>query len=188
MDSRDVTTAIRELVRPALREVGFSRFAGRNAWRIGQTKIDVVNFQSFGNWLADRLGCTTFSFGVNVGCYFPNVPPSPLFPRTNANQLPKEYECHFRGELHRKLEQPEWDRRDIWYVDPDGIYLEPALRDAIRALLTEGMAWFARLDDRAEVLRILREGPMTKDLQGYGNPGSQVRRHLLHSFDDDATA
>ena len=188
MDSRDVTAAIRKLVRPALRDVGFSRFTGRDAWRLGRTKIDVVNFQSFGPSLADGLGCTTFSFGVNLGCYLPDVPPSSVFPRGNYDKLPKEYECHFRGKVHRTLQQPEWSRLDVWYRDPEGIYLEPALRDATRALLGEGMSWFARLDDRAEVLRILRGGPMTEDMHGFGNPGSPCREHLLRSLSADPSA
>lgn len=166
--------------------MGFSRFSGRDAWRISPAKIDVVNFQSFAPWLADRLGCTTFSFGVNVGCFFPAVLPSTLFPPT-GDRLPKESECHFRGELLRTLHQPEWSRLDVWYIDPDGIYLEPALQDAAEVLMSKGMSWFARLEDRQELLRILYGGPMTKELNGHGNPKSAVREHLIRSLADGAT-
>jgi hypothetical protein len=66
-DNRAVTRAIGRIVWPELREVGFDSFTGRNAWRYVDEDVDVGNFQSFGGMLADSVGCTSFSFQVNLG-------------------------------------------------------------------------------------------------------------------------
>jgi len=71
MDNRKVTRAIGRVVWPALREVGFDSFTGRSAWRYAGKDVDVVNLQSFGGMLADSVGCTSFSFQVNLGVWRP---------------------------------------------------------------------------------------------------------------------
>ena len=69
MDSREVSTELRSEVRPLLRERGFQRFTSRYAWRVLDDRVDVVNFQSFSDQKARSLGCTSYSFAVNLGCY-----------------------------------------------------------------------------------------------------------------------
>ncbi len=158
MDSRDVNRELRRRIRPQLREAGFSRFTARTAWRYDDLGIDVVNFQSFNSHLAESISCTTYSFSLNLGRYLHAVPGAvgPRPPRQkDGDLLPAEYECHFRGRLHRGFVQPELERRDTWYIDPEGRYLEPAMDDVSECLHSEGWAWFGRLHDPEEVLAIL---------------------------------
>lgn len=77
MDSRVVSRSIKNEIWPLLRKSGFSAFSARTAWRFAPEQTHVVNFQSFNTYLAERLGCTTVSFGLNLGIYLPHtcVPP-----------------------------------------------------------------------------------------------------------------
>lgn len=112
MDSRDVTKEIRRVVWPELRRQGFDAFTGRTAWRYVDDSVDVVMFQSFSASLADAVGCTTFSFSVNLGVWVPHDAWEGLEPaRDAAGRLrPAEYQCepHRRG-LSKSLAQPWFD-------------------------------------------------------------------------------
>lgn len=74
MDSKIVNKAIKQHIIPVLKENGFKVITQRSAWRYNTTRIDVINFQSFNSYLAESVGCTTFSFAVNLGIYFLGIP------------------------------------------------------------------------------------------------------------------
>ena len=181
MDSKEVNKAIRREVWPALKAVGFTKFTSRNGWRFHEDRVDVVNIQSFNSYLAEGLGCTTFSFGVNLGCllrYVPEVSAGRM-KSWNGYPLPAEYECHFRGGLRRTFVQPELERRDIWHIDAAGGYLDPSVNDARELLSSRGTDWFRRFEDRSAIIRILLEGEEDNDqLWGFGAPGSPRRCYL----------
>ena len=109
--NRDVTRAIRRTVWPVLREAGFESFTGRNAWRYVGEYVDVVNFQSFGGMLADSVGCTSFSFQVNLGLWSPgDAWGAPRGSDSKGRPRPQEYECEpHRLALQKSLSQP-WFR------------------------------------------------------------------------------
>ena len=180
MDSNAVNKRIRGEIRPLLREAGFAHFTGRTSWRHSEHQIDVVNFQSFNDYNASIIGCTTYSFAVNLGCYLLEVPESfPSVKRKDGLALPQEYNCHFRGRVHRQIEQPELRTDEIWYIDPEAKYLNKALHDVRMALLRDAFPWFDRLRDRNEVLRILLEDQqIMASLWGFGNLGSPYRQYL----------
>ena len=78
---------------------------------------------------------------------------------------PQDYDCHFRKSLLKTLNQNELTANLIWYIDPEGKYLDPVLMDAKAQLLNEGFPWFLRFDSMDEVLRTLledNEGGSTK--------------------------
>src|SRR6478735_8375328 len=97
-----------------LRERGFTRFTERNAWRYVDDVVHVVNFQSFNSYNAEAIGVTTYSFSVNLGIFFSQIPPTygdPACPKKGPPK-PHEYECHLRGSLARTFPQTELSRRD----------------------------------------------------------------------------
>jgi hypothetical protein len=109
--NRVVTRAIGSMVWPVLEAVGFESHTGRTAWRYIGRDIDVVNFQSFGGMLADEVGCTSFSFQVNLGMWRRddawNVPRDA---DAQGRPRPQEYECEpHRLHLAKSLSQP-WFR------------------------------------------------------------------------------
>lgn len=182
MDSKIVNKQIRGEIRPFLKEAGFTRFTGRNSWRYTGSRIDVLNFESFNSYNASVMGCTTYSFAVNLGCYFLYIPDpygEGRIKARNGELRPPEYQCHFRGSLRRSLAQPEYDSRQVWYIDPDGRYLEKALHDVRMVIARDGLPWFERVADPAETLRILvEEDENMEELWGFGRNPSPIRHYF----------
>ena len=181
MDNKAVNKQIRALVQPYLKQIGFSRFTPRTAWRYRERKIDVINFQSFNSYLAESLGCTTYSFALNLGCYFTDIPSAyaqnPVREK-DGNLLPEEYRCHFRRTLRKGLRQAEFRRRDIWYIDPEGDNLAQVIADAIHIIKTKAEPWFEKHENLDQVLSELQTG-VEKDggTFGYGANPSPVRHY-----------
>lgn len=137
------------------------------------------------------MGVTTFSFQVNLGKFLRYVPPNYPPKVKDGIPLPAEYECLFRGALLPRVSAAS-SNRIIWSVDPDGANLDACLQDVVDQL-PEAFAWFARLEDRAEVLRILLEGSEDMErLWGFGgNPSPSRAYHAGYvalSMGDKATA
>ena len=107
VDSKDVTREIRRVVWPALRDAGFDSFTGRTAWRYIASAVDVVNFQSFSASLADSVGCTPFSFGLNLGVWVTgDTEARVLKPDKHGRPRPAEWECTQRTHLAKSMQQP----------------------------------------------------------------------------------
>ena len=157
-------------------------FTERTAWRHTPGRIDVVNFQSFNDYLASAVGVTTYSFGLNLGQYLRCVPPDDFAIKVRKGLLaPQEWDCHLRVHPQRRLDQPELVRRDIWFIDPEGAYLEAAIRDVRAVILDVGVGWFDRWGDDHELLRALLEME-TQASDGTtlgGNLGSSARNLIL---------
>lgn len=181
MDSKAVNKEIRARIRPVLKEAGFSAFTGRNSWRYAEDRIDVVNFQSFNSYNASVIGCTTYSFSVNLASYLPWVPRQ--YPReikeVRGLLRPDEWECPLRGRLFRGFAQPELDRRDIWYIDPKAKYLEQAVEDVRQRILAQGLDWFDQFADTPSILRIFCETDPSDVLWGFGGNPSPNRSYLI---------
>jgi hypothetical protein len=127
MDSKVVNRYIRELIRPELKATGFSKFTTRNSWRYRGNVVDVINFQSFNSYNADVMGVTTYSFGINLGSFHLDIPTEHGNIKSKSDlPCPEEFQCPFRGGLQRTFEQCELERRDIWFIKPDGSTLKNA--------------------------------------------------------------
>ena len=157
ISSREVNREIREQVRPLLREKGFTKTNARNAWRFRPSTIEVINFQSFNSEKAASLGCTSFSFCVNLGVYYLAVHRTPWASKhpvlyATAPLAPPEYACHARLHLRKGLTQREYPREDIWYVAPDGSNVAAVVEDAREAIGRGGLPWLAKYTDLNFVL------------------------------------
>ena len=134
-----VNREIRREVWPVLREKHFDAFTARTAWRHLADRVWIVNFQSFNSYFSLVDGCTTFSFALNLGIYFHALGEED---KTEVQAKPKDYQCHFRSKLFKTITQQNYSRKDIWYLDPEGLNLLEVLDDARQVLLLDGMAWF----------------------------------------------
>ena len=182
MDSANVNKEIKSIIRPLLQDAGFSQFTPRTAWRYSGEKIDVVNFQSFNSYLANAVGCTTYSFCVRLGCSFEAIPHRARVKRRNGYLRPEEYECHFRLALQKSIKQSNLKRTDVWYVDPTGKNLEIVVADARKAILEIGLGWFSRFGDMREVLRtLLEDSEGHESTHGFGANPSPIR-HFMTGF------
>lgn len=177
MDSKDVNKAITKRIKPMLKEAGFARSTARTFWRHKEDRIEVVNFQSFNSYLADGVGCTTFSFAVNLGIFFLCIP-AQFVKEKNGILLPEEFACHFRRRLFKTIKQPQLPRRDTWYVSVDGSDLEAVIQDARNAIEEVGLAWFDRYADMHEVLRtLLEDDEANEGTWGFGRNPSPMRSY-----------
>ena len=148
MDSKTVNKLIRSEVWPILRERGFTRFDSRTAHRYRDAVIDVVNFQSFNSYLAESVGCTTFSFGLNLGIYFLGSDRERLIKKDPKGRLlPQEYECQFRAHVKKRSSIDGFKRKDIFFIDPSGSTAAACFKE-VRFLLTElAPPWFDACGD-----------------------------------------
>jgi hypothetical protein len=184
IDSQVVNKAIRKFVWSKLKIMGFRKFTSRNACRFGSA-MHVVNFQSFNSYNAAVLGCTTFSFAVNLGLHFDFMPSSGGTKYLGPDNPPKEYECIFRKPLRRSLSQPKNPDPRIWFVDPDGQNVESCVVDALELIEREALPWFDEFSDPIAALRIVdseqeqfdKFGP--NGTWGFGRPGSPVRERTI---------
>jgi len=177
MDSRIVSRELRAVVRPVLKDAGFTVFRGRDAWRSLGDQTWVVDFQSFNSHVAAGVGCTTYSFCVRLGMHLSGDERAPG--RADA-VLPKEYESSFRFTGLKRLSQPwfhPWDdprptdRRDVWFVHEDGSNLAEVVRDARDVIATSGLRQLER-----PALRILRAVRLREALAA----SRHRRRHRGH--------
>ena len=181
-DSRTVNKEIRAQVIPLLKRAGFTYFTSRTSWRNRTNRIDVINFQSFNSYLASSLRCTTYSFALNLGCYLNYIPSHTgrAIASKAGTPVPREYECPLRKPLLKSISQPEFARTSIWYIDPAGKYVGPAVSDAISVISNVAFEWFERFADDGEVLRtFLNDSEKKNDTHGFGAKPSPIRSYLI---------
>lgn len=93
-----------------------------------------MTFRSYNAYIAGALGCTSYSFTVEVGVFYRCFNPDLM--------RPQDYDCTFRAILGKTIRQPffatEWgpaeDRPDVFHVLPDRSNLDAVIDDAKRAL------------------------------------------------------
>jgi hypothetical protein len=153
VDSKAVNRKLHAQVRPILRVAGFTRFTDRSSWRTQPESKWVVNFQSFSSYLAEGIGCTTCSFGINLGVYFDFDRPSP---EARPIEWPMEYEATIRFHALKTLHQPLFnpygkhpgrDRRDVFFVLEDGSNLDEVIDDACDVLERHALPTLRHYDD-----------------------------------------
>lgn len=183
MDSRIVSRELWKGIRPLLKAAGWTSFTSRTARRFCDQRIDVINFQSFNTYLADRIGSTTYSFCVRLGCFFRFIPERAPIKVRHGLPMPEEYHCHLRYTIRKKFPQPECARTDVFYVDPDGKYLPAVVDDVRKGISTEGLEWFLRFSDMREVLRTLQEDSQSahNGTWGFGANPSPIR-YLIRGY------
>jgi hypothetical protein len=170
VDGRAVDGAVREVVRPCLKNAGFTKFTGRKAWRFQPATIELVTFRSFSSYLAAGVGCTTYSFAVTAGVWYRCLDVDLV--------KPEDYHLTFAFEQGKTLRQPwfthegsanSWDRPDVWYLLPDGSNLDESVHDAAAVLIASGLP----LLDRFAVPELAYRALLTETSQNpdFGMPG-----------------
>lgn len=148
MDSRTISKLIRAEIWPALRTIGFNTFGPRTAHRHRGPLIDVVNFQSFNSHLAQALGCTTFSFGLNLGISVAGYRDELRIKTDKAGRpLPAEFECVLRAKLLKRSPFDHFERADIFSVDAEGRSAGACIDEAKFLLMQVASPWFDSLPD-----------------------------------------
>jgi hypothetical protein len=162
MDSKVVNKAIRKEIFPFLKKYGFTEFNTRNALRFTDQQVDIINIQSFNSYLADGVGCTTYSFAINYYVYYKCYEKTPWF-KGKAPSKPSEYmwmeQCRIKKTLNQaKLFHPYGkhngkDRDDTWYVKEDGSNLDEVIKNATDNIRNGGFKFFERKSNLLEVIK-----------------------------------
>jgi hypothetical protein len=196
VDGRLVGRALNDAVRPVLKSAGFTKFAGRTAWRDSEYTVDFVSFRSFTRYIADGLGCTTASFTGDVGVFYRCLGPD--------QERPKGYELTFRATLGKTLRQPFFrpygrnktsDRPDVWFITEDGGTLTDCIADARECLEAQGLPFLDKFRQPQRAFESLRTERSTATRFGQpgvtmpGNPDAPLWRNAAlaigHLFLDD---
>ncbi|MFI2744340.1 DUF4304 domain-containing protein [Zhouia sp. PK063] len=180
MDSKAVNKEINSIIRPILKQNGFDKFSGRTYWRYHSDRIDILNFQSFNSYNADVLGCTTYSFSVNLSVYLTFLPEKTKVKEKDRELRPDESQGHFRSNVKKYLEQPEFPRKDIWFIDSGGKYTQASISDCKNQIQQVGLDWYNKFDTKEKIMKILSEDETEMDgTWGFGNFDSASRNELI---------
>jgi hypothetical protein len=167
-----------------LEEAGFTDFTDRKAWRDSEYTVDHVTFRSFNAYTAGVMGCTSYSFSIEVGVYYR------CFDLTLTR--PQDYDLTFRSILVKTIRQPffrtEWgparDEPTIFHVLPDGSNLAALLADAMTQLDRVGLPFMAHYREPAQAFHSLMTERSTDaafgtpDMMMPGNPDSPSWRDV----------
>ena len=180
MNATDVNRSIRSIVGPVLKAEGFEIVTARSRWRHRADTIDVVNFQSFNRYNADVLGCSTFSFAVNLAVYLNAIPEEHPISVRAGRVCPHEYESHIRRRL--LPQSPSLPKApDIWVIEEQGENLEETVRTVKTELREVGLPWLAAFQDLPRVLGMLRDRVPPPDRLTWlpGNTDSPARNRAV---------
>lgn len=193
IDGRTVGKALADRTRVFLRAQGFQKFQGRHAWRLSEFTTDLISFPSMSAYIAEGVGCTTFSFGCNLGVLYRD-------PSGSDPEWPRDWHLTIRGAVGKSIAQRmfhPWgrdeptDRPDIWYVAENGRNLDEVVEDAFVSLRDRGLAFIDRARNTDSAIQMLESEEEGLDafaevrLFGAGSLGSPKRVHdiaLVSSF------
>jgi hypothetical protein len=176
MDSKLVTKEINSCIKPLLKKNGFDKWTGRTYWRYLNDRINMIDFQSFNSYNADVIGCTTFSFSINLSCFLRYIPSQTEIKYKDSELRPREEQGHFRGGLKKGIIQNELNRQDIWYIDKDGANLIDVMIDCGQQIEKNGIDWFNQFTTKQKVFSILiNDSEDMENIFGFGNFNSPLR-------------
>jgi hypothetical protein len=165
MNSQIVNEEIKKVIWPKLKAQNFTYSIERTIWRFSPEIIEVIDFESFSEYNAYLVGCTPFSFQVNVGIYYKSVEKTPWFTDVPLS-TPAEYHCQARSHLLKTLDQTDLffshkklnfgnqilslfsrkknkvDKKTIWYVKDDGSNLTEVVNDVSKRIEIAALPWF----------------------------------------------
>lgn len=179
MDSKVVTKKINSTIRPILKEKGFSINNSRTYWRQQYDRVDVLNFQSYNSYHAELMGCTTYSFSVNLATFLKYIPTG-FIKVKNEMQFPAESQGHFRCRISKGIKQDNFLERDVWYIDKEGRNLPDVMTDCISQIQKKGFEWYNKFNSKENVFKILfNDHEDMNGTWGFGNFNSANRNKLI---------
>lgn len=148
--SGDINKILRRVVVPTLREIGFTKFKGRVAWRYLDDAIWVFQTKAVGNYFSQVTGFPPSSLTARLGIFFLDFPGShPIKTADDGLPVPDESRCHVRYGLDNMADQiavrnpemleQERLRKDVWWLDRDGSNAEAVVEDIRRSILEYGV-------------------------------------------------
>ena len=180
MNSKEVTKQINSQIRPVLKENGFEKFIGRTYWRYREDRVDILNFQSFNSYHSEVMGCTTFSYSVNLSVFLNYIPGKIHVKEKNGLKRPNEAEGNFRKQLEKGMSQTELKTRDVWYVDNEGKNLSDCINDTKKQIKDVALGWYEKFNSKEKIMEILNKEEIDMNgTWGFGRFDSANRAELV---------
>ena len=108
------------------------------------------------------------------------IPSETEISEKNGLKIPSESQGHFRSPILKRIEQNEFQRQDIWFVDDEAENLSKVFSDCKSQIETYGLSWFQKFDSKESVYEMLNESEENmKGTWGFGNKNSPMRNKLL---------
>lgn len=157
--SAQIDKSLRKSVGSFLRQEGFNVVQARTAWGWHQNCIWVLKIRAVGSYFSSVTGWPSMSINVDVGIYYDFIPGvgKGIEIDRQGRMRPEEYRCHLRLQLERTLQQSQYvsilrsrverERRDIWWINPDGANLFDVLDDIVKTIENQGLPWLRRFSD-----------------------------------------
>ena len=152
ISSTDVFKVIKHVIHPILKEDGFTKIKGRNAFRYHEDLIIGFSTHAVGAYFADVTGYTPMSFGAKIWVNYQAIPAQ------TAATIDKDGTI-LPVEMHRSLElspvnlrlqarigvrsPAEQKRTDLWWISPDGKNIEEMVDDLRLAYKQQASQWFS---------------------------------------------
>lgn len=144
--SKEINKAIKVYIHPILSSDGYSVIQSRKAWKHFDNKAYHFLISAVGSYFSTVTGFPPMSITASLNIYYINFTDGKTVQKLDKNglPLPKETECHFRFPLEKNDTQIEYtmaisnpierNRRDVWWIDPDGDNIEPVIFDLKKTL------------------------------------------------------
>jgi len=167
-DSRAVSRILRDELHPYLKNIGFTKFKGGRAYRYDEGCVLGFTTAAVGNYFSQVTGYPTASFTATAWAHYDCIPSfeqRPMNPKSAF--LPKN--SHFAIDLgvvspaiksiRKCRSEPEQERNDIWWVEPDGSNLAEIAQDLKAAVVAQATPWWDAMLDAANALNVAAEMP-----------------------------
>ncbi|MGL4523170.1 MAG: DUF4304 domain-containing protein [Bacilli bacterium] len=174
--SNEVNKVIRKILSPELRRIGFQKVNTRHNYFYKDSVIWVIDITAIGAYSSSISDWPPASVFVEIGVYIKDCP---LFHETKIKMskagevLPKYYQCTLTKTLETSLNQCRYtenvrnpkgrERKDWWWIHPDGSNIEEVITDIASVFLNEGLPW---LEQRSNLNEVLNELQKTREWRG----------------------
>lgn len=174
ISSSDVNKVLRANLSPLLRSSGFSIVQARKSWGWHCGCTWVFNIRAVGGHFSQVTGWPPMSVNVWLGIYYNFIPKEgkPIKFDKQDRPRPEEVQCHQRGHLTAIADQVQYQsvlknnaervRKDIWWIDPNGVNIEEAVLDICESFNQQGKKWYEAQSDLEQVFDDMQKRPQTR--------------------------
>ncbi|WP_019412927.1 hypothetical protein [Paenisporosarcina sp. TG20] len=157
--SPEINKVIRKILSSTLKENGFNKVNTRHNWAWIDHCIWVLEIVAVGKYFSDVTGWSPMSIHVDLGIYYDFVPPkhSEIKIGKKGELQPAPYQCQIEKQLHCNIDQSNYtnhfenlaekERKDIWWIEPDGSNIEEVIIDIKQSFLIDGLEWLKENTD-----------------------------------------
>ena len=141
--------------------IGFTIEASPTFYNTQNDIIRILHVDFLNKKNSSYFNSNTASFSLNLGVFF-NF-------EEDISNIPKEYDAQIRGHLIKDFRQkspmnlkgfslfhPERRRRDIWWVEPNGINIDYLINNATRIIEKKAIKWLDKYSDIDFVIEFLK--------------------------------